>query len=310
MMKKKGGYLQISFAWIFAILVGAFILSLAIYAAVKIINLGETEIDAKIGKEIGILLNPLETSFESAKTTSLGFPVETRVYNKCNNNGYFGRQIIQVSQKSFGKWTKTDFDVGFSNKYLFSESPAEGKKFYLFSKPFNFPYKIADLIYIISSQKQYCFMDAPEEIKNEILSINQKNLLAENCSDSSVKICFYGSSDCEINVNYDAEYVEKKGEIVYFKGDTLMYAAIFSDKNLYECHLKRLMKRTGQLASLYKDKAIFISRAGCHSNLNVDLIALINSADNLESSESLEQINHIVEDIKEKNDDSGECKLW
>jgi len=312
-MKKKG-YLQISFAWIFAIIVGAFILFLAIYASVKIINLGETGIDAKTGKEIGILLNPLETGFESVKATSLSFPVETRIYDKCNNEGYFGRQIIQVSQKSFGKWTSANIDgeikVGFSNKYIFSEIPAEGKKFYLFSKPFYFPFKVADLIYISSSKKEYCFIDAPEEIKNEVLGINQENLLVENCSDLSVKICFDGGLDCDVNVNYGGEYVEKKGEEVFFKGDALMYAAIFSDKNLYECQLKRLMKRIRQLASLYKDKAIFISRAGCHSNLNADLIALINLADNLESSEALEQVNYIVEEIKEKNDDNWECKLW
>ncbi|HLD55527.1 MAG TPA: hypothetical protein VJB35_04675, partial [Candidatus Nanoarchaeia archaeon] len=81
------GYLEISFSWFFAVLVGIMILSLAIFAVTKIIKVGQTAQDVKVGKEIGILLNPLETSFEVGKTTSLSLPVETRIFNKCSNNG-------------------------------------------------------------------------------------------------------------------------------------------------------------------------------------------------------------------------------
>ena len=119
-MKKRG--LQISFAWLFAIIVGAFILFLAIYFVTKYIGQQETIMDAKTSKEIGVLLNPLETSFESSKVTYLNMPVESRIYNKCSKRDTFGKQLIQVSQKSLGKWTETNIDVGFENKYLFSES--------------------------------------------------------------------------------------------------------------------------------------------------------------------------------------------
>ncbi|MBU2104378.1 MAG: hypothetical protein KKF67_01205, partial [Nanoarchaeota archaeon] len=162
-MKNKRGALDISFAWLFAIIIGGFILFLAVYAAIKLIGTEQTIQDAKTGKEIGVLLNPLETSFESGKTSLLTMPVETRIYNKCNNQGTFGRQIIQVSQKSFNKWTETNIDVGFSNKYLFSEKYAEGKKFYLFPKPFEFPFKVADLTIIIPKDKNYCFVNPSED---------------------------------------------------------------------------------------------------------------------------------------------------
>ena len=115
----KRGYLQISFAWMFAIIVGIFILFLAIFATTKLIKTDQTIIDSKTAKEIGVLLNPLETGFETGKSTSLILPSETRIYNKCNTDGEFGRQIIKISQKSFDKWTETDVDVGFSNKYIF-----------------------------------------------------------------------------------------------------------------------------------------------------------------------------------------------
>lgn len=306
---KKRGYLQISFAWLFAIIVGAFILFLAIYGVTKLIRTEQTIQDAKTGKEIGILLNPLETSFETGKTTSFSLPVETRIYNKCNNNGIFGRQIIKISQKSFDKWTETDIDVGFSNKYIFSDEYIEGKKFYVFSKPFDFPFKVADLIYISSWSKEYCFLDPPEEIKDELLALKQKNIFVDNCSESNVKVCFDGGSNCDVVINYNMEYVEKKGERMYFEGDALMYAGIFADKEVYECQLKRVMQRTSHLALLYKDKAKFILQtAGCNTNLNLE--GLSNAANSLASSANLNSINYIIEDIKDKNEDNSECRLW
>jgi len=308
----KRGFLQIPFAWLFSIIVGVFILFLAIYAVIQLVSTEERVIDAKTGKEIGILLNPLETSSETGKTTSLNLPVETRVYNKCDNKGTFGKQIIQISQKSFNKWTETDVDIGFPNKYIFSESPVEGKKLYVFSKPFDFPFKVADLIYITSSLKEYCFLDAPEKIRNEISALKPENILLENCPESSIKVCF-GGSNCDINVNYNKGdsysygYIEKRGEKTFFEGDALMYAGIFADKEIYECQLKRLMQRIEQLSFIYYDKATFVSLRGCSSNLN--LLGLGNEVGSLSSSANLNSISNIVEDIKYKNN-LAECKLW
>ncbi len=301
------GYLQISFGWLFAIIVGAFILFIAIYATTRFIGTEEQTLSAKTGKEIGILLNPLETSFETVKTTFFTMPVETRIYNKCNNYGDFGKQIIQVSQKSFGKWAETNINVGFANKYIFSEKEIEGKKFYIFSKPFEFPFKVADLIYMIPSTEKYCFVRPPTYIEDEIDELDHENLLLEeDCSEEDIKVCF-NFGDCNISVWENAGYVEKNGDKVYFEGDALMYAGIFADSDIYECQLKRLMKRLNNLALLYRDKAIFISRTGCYSNLN--LLALSNSAEGLSSSSDLSSINYIVEDIKEQND-LANCKLW
>ena len=116
---KKNGALEISFGWLFAIIAGIVIIFLAIYISSKIINTEQETKSAETGKEIGILLNPLETSFESAQTTSITIPVETRINNKCELTGTFGRQVIQLDQKSFNEWTKTDIDVFFYNKYIF-----------------------------------------------------------------------------------------------------------------------------------------------------------------------------------------------
>ena len=301
---KKRGYLQISFGWLFAIIVGAVILFLAIFLSTKLIGTEQITLDAQTGKEIGILLNPLETSFESTKTTSFTVPVDTRICNKCETKGNFGVQKIQISQKSFNKWTETDIDVSFYNKYIFSENITEGKTFYVFSKPFKFPFKVADLIYITPSTKKYCFVRAPSNIEEEILNSNQKNLFVEECPEGSVNVCF-NVGNCEINVY--SNYVEKNGDTFSFEGDALMYAAIFSDKKVYDCQIERLLQRAGQLALIYKDKSLFISQRGCNTDLNTDLLSLNNA---VKKSDTFAHISSIAELIGQKNEANIKCRLW
>ncbi len=308
-MNKKG-YLEISFGWLFAIIVGVAILFLAIYFSVKLTGIGEKTLDAKTGKEIGILLNPLETGFESARTTYITFPVNTRIYNKCSKNGYFGKQIIQISQRSFNKWTETEVSVSFENKYLFSNGIVEGRKDYLFSKPFNFPFKVADLIYITSSTENYCFRDSPEEIQQEISNLNQANLKAENCTPSQINVCFQRGPNCDIVIDYNTKTVSKNNTQISFEGDALMYAAIFSEVEIYECQLQRLMRRIVSLASIYGSKGSFVSREGCNSNLEYDLLILSNMASNLGSSRDLKLLSLGVEEIQDKNEANSGCKLW
>lgn len=311
MMKRKGA-IGIPFAWLFAIIVGAFILFLAIFATVKITDTQRLELDASTAKEIGILLNPLETGFETGKSTSMILPSETRIYNRCEFNGgdAFGKQILRLSQKSLGEWSEPVLDISFGNKYIFSDGFEEGRKFYIFSKPFDFPYKVSDLIYITSSEKIYCFDEGstPSEIKNEISNLNQGNLFTEDCPRDSIEVCFNGN--CDIEVNRGSRYVDKSGERMYFYSDALMYAAIFSEPEVYECQLKRVVKRTINLADIYIDKNQIVSAQGCASNLDSDLLGIKSSLTRFTTSTNLNQILiNDIENLQSKND-RAECKLW
>lgn len=305
-MKSKFG-MQLPFAWIFAAIIGAFILFLAVYIAVKIINSEEVENDLKTGNQIGILLNPLETGFESSKTTFMNTPKETRIYAECSQDETFGKQTIRISQISFNKWTDTKIKVSFPNKYIFSKNYSEGKNFFIFSKPFDMPFKVADLVYLTSSQEKYCFLDAPKDIRDELNSLGQKNINTSNCSSDAIKVCFSRGSSCDINVDYISKIVTKKSDKLYFEGDALMYAAIFSEKAEYECQVKRLMYRLQQLSFLYRDKAILISKKDCQSNLKLELLSAV--ASNLEDSKYLTSVGAVAEDIG-KNNDIAYCKLW
>lgn len=310
-MKKRWnhlGVLEISFGWLFAIIAGVIIIFIAIYFSSKIIQTEQETISAETGKEIGILLNPLETSFESAQTTSITIPAETRINNGCESTGNFGKQVISLDQKSFNKWIETNINIRFSNKYIFSDEQVEGKKFYIFSKPFEFPFKIADLVYMTSSNDNYCFINSPEEIENEISNLNQKNLLTENCSDKDIKVCF-NSNDCDINVKYNLGYVEKEGEKLFFENDALMYAAIFAAPEIYECQIKRLMLRLKELSRIYQEKEIFTGEELCGSNLGLDLAELSGLANNLNNSEELELVKAKANLIEDKNN-IRKCMLW
>jgi len=308
-MLKKRGQLNISFGWLFAIIVGAVILFLAVLGATKVIKIGQSEEQAVGAKELGILLNPLETGFESASSTPLALRVETRIYNNCSLSGNFGKQRIQTSELSFNRWSAPGIESNFENKYIFSNSPAEGKKFYIFSKPFEFPFKVSDLIYLTSENEKYCFDNAPEDVAEEISQLNQANLAA-NCSnadDKTTKVCF--NKNCDIRVYYDEGYIQKDKDKIYFEGDSLMYSAIFSDKEIYECQVKRLMKRTKQLAELYKGKELLLSQRNCKTNLGTDLDLLISQIGNAEDYKLIGNIADLVEDIKDKNK-YAECELW
>jgi len=308
-MISKKGYLDMSFSTIFAIIAGAFILFLAIYGSTKLLSTEQQVSDAKIAEEIGILLNPIEISYETGKVSSFSLPAEIRIDCGCKEEGIFGTQLIRVSQKSFGKWSETDVNNDFKNKYIFAEQPVEGKKFYLFSKPFEFPFKIADLTYLTSSEKKYCFFDAPEDIEEELSSLKQENIHIKKCAENDVVVCFEGGVGCDIRVSYEAGYIQKDKETIYFEGNALMYAGIFSDAEVYECQLKRIMKRVGVLAQLYRDKANFVSQKGCDSNLNEDLMRLINAGNNFKSSSEINIVTGIAEDIDDKNK-FARCGLW
>ena len=306
-VQSKG--LEMQFAWLFAMIVGAVILVFAVVSVLKITETQNTAIDAATAKEIGVLLNPLEIGFESAKTTTLVLPKETRIYNNCTTNPGFGKQTIRLSQKNFNQWSETDVDVGFENKYIFSESAIEGRKFLIFSKPFEFPYKVSDLIFLTSSDKKYCFLNPPDDISAELTNLGQDNIVIDSCPADSVKVCFSGSSEiCDISVSSNS--VRKNSEEMFFENNALMYAAIFSSPELYECQFKRLMKRDSQLALLYSDKAEIVSANGCSTNLGGDLSVLSGTLDSVDESTDINSF--VVEEINEINDrnEVSNCRLW
>ena len=316
MVNKRG--FEMSFAWIFAIIVGAIVIFLAIWATTKLVSVERNIGDTETGKQIGILLNPVETSLEDAKIAKITTPLETRIYNDCEilKGESFGSQRISVSTKSgVGKeWDNPGVPSVFHNKYLFSEDVVEGNEFVVFAKPFEFPFKVADLLFLWSVEDEYCFVNSPQEIYEEINDLSPEGINVtgslEECSKKSTKVCF-GSSGCDIDVNLGSKSVKKdKGRETIYYEEGLIYGAIFAPKKLYECQVKRLMSRASELSLLYNSKSVYLSSGNCDSiTLQSGLAQYANYTNGLNESIELRSIRGLSDELENKN---GRllCKLF
>ncbi len=316
-MQKKG--FEFSFAWLFAIIVGAIILFLAIFAISKLIKTSRYQLDTITAKQLSIIFEPLETGLASGKSNMARLREETRIYNDCIDEGNFGLQRISLSTKqSLGKeWQEPGAEIDIPNKYIFSSGIEEGEEVYFFSKPFEMPWKVSEIIFL--STKQYCFVNAPEEIEDDVLGLMLGNVKLNNCSVGDIKVCFGSGLDCDITVKgqcfggfsdceseYDYGFVEKQGESLFYTG-SLIYAAIFSSPDIYECNVKRLMKRLVRQALIFKDEADFLS-VKCGTLPLSGLLQLISVA-KIKKSSDLLLVRQVAREVEEQNQ-ASQCNLW
>ena len=335
---KKG--VEFSFAWIFAVIVGAIIIFMAVYITTQFIETQRIEQESLAGKQISILTNPVETNLESAKSATITVRSETRIFNECDPKPKFGWQHMSTSIKSgIGEeWREVPgVESSLHNKYLFSENVTEGaKEFYILSKPLYFPYKVADLIILWPDKEKYCFVKPSptfSAVEQEINNLKLKNIFIKNaisqCPAGSIKVCFpnaQASSSCDIIV--ENNQVKHKGKpTVYFVDsfgsdkNSLLYAAIFSDPEIYECQIKRIRDRTVELGQLYNQKALYINSlgspdcyvGGLYSGSSGALSQFLSKMNSLTSSQSLVNLRKPLGEaskLKEVNDALVPCKQF
>lgn len=311
-MNNKRGF-EFGFGWLFAIIVGAVIIFLAIYSTTNLVKTERTKSDTIAAREFGILLDPTSTGLEEGKVSKIIFPTEARIYNNCTlKNNEFGSQKIAVSTRSEGlgkEWEKPGVTTSFHSKYIFSSKVAQSKQFEIFSKPFYFPFKVADLTFILD--RDYCFVNPTDEIEEELESLKPSRIKvvssAGACAKNSTKVCFFGSG-CDINVIENSNKVVRKDGVVYYEG-ALVYGAIFADVETYECQVQRIMRRASELSSMYLEKSQTLGGQGCPSNLEGYLSNYASKADELKRSISLSGISVISKDMEAKNG-LLTCKLF
>lgn len=316
-MNKKA--IEMSFNWIFALIAGGVIIFLSIYGVSKFISTGEQGIATETAAQVISLLDPFETGLASGKSSVIDFKKNSRIYFDCSetDNRPFGREMISFSEQSLGdKYGVKSEPVSIKNKYIFIEDLVEGKKLYVFSMPFSMPFKIADIIGI--STKNYCFYLAPNKVQDNFGELNLKNVYfsddLKNCTEMET-VCFGKGSDCDIDVfsyddNYEYGRVTKNDKEMFY-ADNLLYAAIFSDSEIYECNLKRLMNKLNELSLIYINKIDIIEKKGCSSSISNKLIALTNSAKSIKSSQKIPELFEQAKEINLINQGTSEgCKLY
>lgn len=307
---------EFDFVWLFAIIAGAAILVLAIYGATKATDSLRYQQETQLTKSLAVVLGPLQSGYADSKTNKISFKQDTRIDNYCANDG-FGENVLSTRTKSTmgTEWTKQTGEITIKNLYIFSSSQ-EGKNFEILSKPFNFPFKIGDIL-IINSE-QFCSPKIPEEIKTDIKNLGLTNWQIENCSKDIVKTICFGTTTCDINVygtcssmdcdsKYDEGYVEKDGKRLYYAGN-LMYGAIFSEKDLYDCNVQRLIYRATQISDILSDKAKLMDSRGCPTSLQADLEFWASTL-NKSTASSIVDKNKLAQAL-DKQESMERCKLW
>ncbi len=313
-MTKKG---QFNFVWIFAILAGGTILALAIWGAVQTGDTLRYKSDTEAGKSISILTDPLQAGFAEGSFGKISFQQETRLNNICFSGAGFGKNDISVASRSgVGQdWNLAGGATSVYNKYIFSREKNEGFDYFVFSKPFDLPYKVSDLVFLMSGK--YCFLNAPDSVVEEVSGLGISNIVFDNCSSSDERVCFGGGVECDSIVfgsgsgNCDSIYDEgvvskKNGELRYV--GSLMWGAIFSDKAIYDCNIERLMYRTANIAKILSAKADLMDARDCGTNLKVDLVTWASMTGN-STSDDLISLKSYSEELERKNDREV-CGMW
>jgi len=288
-MNKKA--LEFSFSWIFATIIGAAIISLAVYAAIQIAKTNTGAEETKLSKELTVLFEPLETKTASGLASAVKLTQEVRIKSSCEIGGEneFGKQKFQLMAKAgiTKKWSGQGGNASINHKYIFLNKTADGKKFYFFTKPFNMPFKVANLVYLTSDK--YCFVipagsqfefvrKEMGDFQSELDNIKVVTSQAE-CENGMIKACFGVSGSCNIAVTGDRDkgIVKKNGKDMNYVTESFMYGAIFSDYDTYTCNVERLMKRLRAETTMYVREAQLLSgRCG-----SIPISSLINFGNNI-----------------------------
>jgi len=304
---------QFNFVWLFAIVAGGAILFLAIYGTLRFGDTARFQSDTEIAKSIAIITDPLQAGFAEGSFGKILFRQETRINNVCFDNEFGKNDISVATRSSVGEeWNLPGGATSIHNKYIFSSGKSSGLDYYVFSKPFNFPYEVSDLIFLTS--ENYCFVNAPDGVPG----LDVPNIEVNNCSVAdAVRVCFGSGSDCDVMVYgscssgcdsvFDEGVVVKGGIDMRYVG-SLMYGAIFSDKGIYDCNVRRLTYRAGKIAEEFVDKADLMDARGCNTNLKPDLIfwgAMVGNA----SVDDLASLRGMANMIERKNGQEG-CGMW
>jgi hypothetical protein len=309
MIRKKA---QSEYAWIFSLVVGAMILFLAIYAASKLFTTSKYLAESEILRSFDNILNPF-SSLGSIATLALSkeikMPYELEMNFSCDSSKEIQTLAIRIIEKrDIGEWTKP---YTIKNKYVFSEKNLRGKTIWTFSKAFILPWRVDDMIYIISND--YCFIDAniPRNVMNELEMINSSSIrvLPEDSCENAITVCFTG--DCNISIDYNSKSLTKPGQSqTYFLDDASMYAAIFSHKDIYDCNMKRLLSRASIQSTILMNEANVL--VGCVSGNLANSLYSFGQATKTVSNQGLSEITAstlISSATQIKNQDNINCPI-
>jgi len=331
MLKSKKA-VELSFAMLFSIIAGAIIIFLAIYAATNFASQEKAGAYSQTALDLSNLLSPIANNIITGQSQIIRFTKESRIYINCSAQSsksmYFGSQSLAFSEESglIKKWSPPGSEIIRNNKYIFGHSIEQGKKLQVFSLPFNVGYRVDDLV--ILAMDSYCFISPPDSIKEKLAGLltDTMNISATgritDCPKNSVRVCFgegFTTGSCNITVegNCEENYCRSQydigrialenGKNLYYSGN-LIYAAIFSSPEIYECNIARLGKKTAELGRVYREKIEIVKRVDCNSQLGPYLDRVITISENL-TMNKLANLNY-QETLMDDENCKSTCELY
>lgn len=311
---------QMEFAWIFAVIVGAMILFLAFYfVGTKLLSQKQEQATVE-AQSLDILLNPFSQLGEIATASATPLALQQKhnliincISEKLNGLGYNEIILAREGTEGISRITR--------DKYIFAEE-IETKKFQALSMPFEMPWRVADIIILWPYDKNYCFTNAPQFIKEKLGNVTEQGLNIssihfDSCPQDSIKVCFGGGScDIKVSITNTAQVLgstNKQGSTIYFASEALLYASIFSDTNLYNCNVQRVASRLYYETSVYEEKAKALTQRGCSATFNI--APLKNAAKNIAekttsiSQQDMQSLATASQTIEQQND-YADCDLF
>jgi hypothetical protein len=329
-LKSKKSF-EIPFTLIFGIIAGVVILLLAIYGTARLINNSQQVQYSESAKTLLNILNPVVNDIESTFVQKpISFRKETRIYLNCmqksEKSPVFGKETLAFSEKSafLKKWPNPGINVSRYNKYIFADRIEEGKKLFIFSKPFYSGFRVDDLV--VLSMKNFCFVNAPGFLADEVENRGYYNINStiniDKCPSNSLRVCFERTGEkCDISVyglctsncddemgKYSYGYVQKNAKTVYY-AENLLFAAIFSSPEIYECNLGRLGKKISELSKVYSDEVDMLSLKGCNTLIGSGLSEMISLGENL-TSKNILSLYQASKNMNRHNCENVQCKIY
>lgn len=239
-MEKKGQGVQ--FNWIFVIVAGGLILLFFMFFTARYFELH----NLRVGSETA---RGLDQVFLSAKSTP-----QYKTFNLEGNNfdlnfecGFF---VIDGNYRQ-----EIDY-------VLFGTDVSDTDELLIWSREFNKPFKVDNVVYVLDPRKKIYVEGNLEFLQGLPDDLN----IASNANDADSLVFFdYCPSgyDGKKKVCVVNNQISFDGETYNYYDDSLVYAALVSDPNNFECAVERLEKKWSNLFKIYSRKTEFMS--GCNS---------------------------------------------
>ncbi|MBU2496638.1 MAG: hypothetical protein KJ767_01085 [Nanoarchaeota archaeon] len=297
---KKG---EMFLNWVLILIVGAVIIVFAVFFLQRITNVEEQKQDVLTQEYVDLLFNPFTTIGAVAEGygKEFDFKSEVQIDFKCVN----GEERI-YSGKASGRKIEN----------LVYSSDLQTKKLLVFTKPFELPFRIGDLIFAFDAEQEYCLIsdsssDFVVDAIFEDVEENLKNVKIERCDYNDAFCCnrlnnyktisfvkglvedvnFYGQGLVSDTFAYGEIYfnggTEEETGISEFIGLPLIEAAIFSDKEIYDCNFERLMNKVSLVADIYEKKAGYLQTDECQYSTIISYLDEMQRAANEKDMENL-----------------------